>query len=404
MMSQSFATCLLAIAMPSGLLAFQSLGRPVQRKIAKASIDSLGHVPTLTSLATTASSPPIYDIEFGGAQHFDEDQEQIRSYDFVRPEQAKSEQCIDGVCSDCARRNQCWHGVYDDQMKVKMKANSMYNELAFKVWARCVTSGEWQLEIKRISNAVISFYIDGALQREVRTVTDESSDVRIPSAGNKSYHVRVALRPIDTSRACEAKIELKLHNVAKVTDQCMGIKDCLSVFGDKSPASFRGRNSNEWQLRCLEADTLAGAASEDKCIEWLACLPNTTQAKLKVFLRAAGTQTGSMLVEKSGAQQSTACLDPSVEDPEGWDCDCLEKMVDSCGGLSEECLKNRMCKIEKVCDAWKEQHCSSEMIATHKNTSTKVGREASTLMSRRTKPEANVGDSLDSSLTGKCSQ
>jgi len=107
---------------------------------------------------------------------------------------------------------------------------------------------------------------------------------------------------------------------------------------------------------------------------------------------------------KNGAQQSTACLDPSVEDPEGWDCDCLEKMVETCGGLSEECLKNRMCKIEKVCDAWKEQHCSSEMIATHKNTSTKVARQESALVSRRTKPEANVGDSLDNSLQGKCSQ
>jgi len=204
--------------------------------------------------------------------------------------------------------------------------------------------------------------------------------------------------------ACAAHIELKLNYVNISTDQCMGIKDCLSVFGDDSDASFHIRNSNDWQLRCLETHTLPGQGPEDKCKKWLACLTDATKNRLKTFLRAAGTRTSSMLMEESRAQQLTPCVDPSIEDPEAWDCDCLEEMVESCGGLSEDCLKKRMCKIDSVCKAWKEQHCSPEMIAMHQNTSTKVGPQASALISRRTKSEANVRDSLDSSVQGKCSQ
>jgi len=367
-----------------------------------------------TTTTTTRKKGVQYEIDFGGRAHHETDQrgDGQNEIDLSRPEQAKSQRCKGSVCSDCADRDQCWHGRGGDELEATMPAHSIYTELAVDVFGQCATSGYWEIKVLEMAAAVIAIYINGILQKkEFERLTGEkdSDRLKIPTEAGKGYHVRVTLRrrgkDRDAGEAIKARIKLRLSEASIAVDQCMGMKnECLQVFGDQTDASFQLRNNKVWQLRCLEVHALVGTGPDDKCKEWLNCLPDEMKPKLVAFLRVAGTPTSSMPTEESSLQQLTPCVDPSIEDAEAWDCDCLEEIVESCGGLSEDCLKSRLCKLPKVCESWTKQHCSSSMIAMHKNTSAKGGQQASALMSRRTEFEANVGDSLDSSMQGKCSQ
>ena len=62
---------------------------------------------------------------------------------------------------------------------------------------------------------------------------------------------------------------------------------------------------------------------------------------------------------KSGLQverhPNKECIDPSADDPESWDCECQDKMVDLCAGdVGEKCFRVQMCKHPDVCKEWKE--------------------------------------------------
>merc|ERR1712157_388098 len=67
------------------------------------------------------------------------------------------------------------------------------------------------------------------------------------------------------------------------------------------------------------------------------------------------------------------CIDPSLEDPESWDCDCYEDMQERCHTLalkttSEDldtfyalCFRAQFCIFDRVCQDWKHLWCSSEL-------------------------------------------
>jgi len=133
---------------------------------------------------------------------------------------------------------------------------------------------------------------------------------------------------------------------------------------------------------------------------------------LGTMLRAggAGTQSGSLVgsaihAEKKKMQPSDAagCMDPSEGDMETWECECMDQMIDSCGGIDESCFANRMCHNPMVCASWKmtDDHCQ-----TKQNVSIKAPQQqGSALMSRGAQRAISiVDDRLDSALSGKCSQ
>jgi hypothetical protein len=65
---------------------------------------------------------------------------------------------------------------------------------------------------------------------------------------------------------------------------------------------------------------------------------------------------------------SKTCLDPSLSDPESWECSCHETMMTECQGdfkgrgSMAQCYKHLLCTHEKVCQSWKDARCSSELL------------------------------------------
>jgi len=103
------------------------------------------------------------------------------------------------------------------------------------------------------------------------------------------------------------------------------------------------------------------------------------------------------------------CVDPSVEDPETWDCDCLENMVKICGESNPPCMTNIMCAHPRICESWKTDNCvGSSINASLQERST---REAHGATESRTSQQiagqritSLLSDGLDNTVQGKCSQ
>merc|ERR1719253_2080677 len=179
-------------------------------------------------------------------------------------------------------------------------------------------------------------------------------------------HIRIELVPLDASAPAAAEMKPAAEGVSVATEDCLSIKDCLTVFGDGTAASFKLRNINELQLACLQHSSGATHLSSDladKCEEWLNCLDSDKKSSLEALLLAAGVgASGKSLSAVARANESTVaaarrCTDPATEDPESWDCDCLERMKEQCGGVDEACFREIMCNHEMICQSWKEDNC-----------------------------------------------
>jgi len=267
-----------------------------------------------------------------------------------------------------------------------------------------------------ISNGIISVYVDTVLFKEV----DKKTDIYgITMTAGEDHRLRVAFRPKIRSQASRAQIEVQVSNADTHTDQCMGVKDCLKVFGDDSDAGFKLRNNNTLQLRCLGGGLQRRSdALTAKCEEWRACLPAEEKRRLKTFLRASLVIQGLSMIEggKVMAQGSArrqhvgrACFDPAIADQESWDCDCYEDMINACGGLDEQCIKDHMCKIPEVCMSWKAQQCSSALITAPKQMKKRRGNRGGASLSaveakRRSlqSGSSSEGSDVESTLKGKC--
>jgi len=409
--------CLLSII---PLLIGQQIGFGVDVSRAIMRREIRKHIIEVVGNKTSAPATMPYDIEFGGEGHKD-DEENNAEKDLMRPELVKSEQCKGNVCTDCSHRSQCWHGFENDKLQVNVQAG-VTTEFAVEIWSRCAKNGDFSIWSELISNGIVAIYKDSGLVKEVAKATGdrESDTVLIPIIGGRTFRLRIAFRPgRDASSKAEAQIEAKLKNADPYTDKCMGVKDCLKVFGDKSDAGFEMRNSNKVQLRCLQGKMLLTWALRAKCRQWLICLPSTEKAKLKTFLSASLVKRGGKRGGKRGWKRGgsrrphsrslglgmvegsklvthvdSTCFDPASEDPEAWDCECLQGMIDKCGGLDEECIKGLMCDNGKVCLTWKQQQCSSAQINAHQTA----------LLARRVHAITKISDNLGDALRGKCSQ
>merc|ERR1712190_212971 len=137
---------------------------------------------------------------------------------------------------------------------------------------------------------------------------------------------------------------------------------CLEILVQN--ATFR--NSNFEQLQCLRAASPAGL-----CQEWRNCLTATPssahEAQLLTLMLAGGVgQTPASAVGSWGSAEA-ACMNPLIEDPESWDCDCYESMHSRCKVVEalpdtedyteEKCFRALFCVHDGVCRSWKHQFC-----------------------------------------------
>jgi len=229
----------------------------------------------------------------------------------------------------------------------------------------------------------------------------------------KNTRMRVLFERTTAAQAASAEVRFRARHVDEYVDECMGVKDCLASVGDKSASAFTFRQSNVKQLACLAATTaLQRAKVSDHCEVWETCVSSSgIKLKLEALLGAALTPRGSLAegkINDSDPMQlndAEGCVDPSVEDPESWECECMDQMTASCDGVDEECFNKILCGNTNVCGSWKGAHCEESLLAKHKITLQASQNKSAALMRRVAKTSiAIVDDRLDSALSGKCSQ
>merc|ERR1719491_2565200 len=105
----------------------------------------------------------------------------------------------------------------------------------------------------------------------------------------------------------------------------MEVKNCQQNIAEQSGAGFQLRNDNTLQLDCLKGKTGGMAKTlAEKCKEWVACLPHDQKFDLTNLLMAAANPSSK------NHQDPTTCLDPSISDPEEWDCECMASLNAHC--------------------------------------------------------------------------
>jgi len=176
---------------------------------------------------------------------------------------------------------------------------------------------------------------------------------------------------------------------------------------------------NSALLACLASGTSSlDSGLQSVCAAWDECLPAESKAVLKVLLKISGASlTGSSFADKVSTQGNlttyadpNGCIDPAVDDPESWDCECVEDMKTSCGGVDEACFKGILCGKAEICQTWKDdaecptflvQKSEDEISGTH--SSEALGQRSQAMLTRQKGQEdVDLSGSLDGSLGGKC--
>jgi len=362
-------------------------------------------------------------IDFGGDRHKTESGNIL-----IRPEFVKSEACTTKKCEDCADKtgSGCWNGasagVYD-WVQVHVNANDPKDHYVLEVFAACSsssTTGSWMVYPKEIVNADVKVYLDGLLKKSLRDADSNcasncedkygaavgsklgygwaGSAVSLAIAPGQKARIRIVLTPKTSGSPARAKLGIMGRNFDDGVEKCMSTKECLAALGDGSPESFELRNSNPKQRDCL-----SGASESSTCTQWKVCLPDDQEKKLLAFLRAslrapALEEVG--VVTRNLKTNEVACLDPSSADPESWECECVDMIVEKCGSADDEtCMFNTMCAHADVCAEWK--------TASNCPTGLEQNAAATKRSSHVSTHSANISlldTGLDNTLQGKCSQ
>merc|ERR1712232_182747 len=112
------------------------------------------------------------------------------------------------------------------------------------------------------------------------------------------------------------------------------------------------------------------------CKAWRECLTSENSVshedQLRTIMTAAGGDEGlndTTQEEHLATEIDEVCMNPLVEDPESWDCDCFEAMQRRCAKVElvqktadtyslEKCLRAIFCLQHGVCESWKTQFCT----------------------------------------------
>jgi len=226
---------------------------------------------------------------------------------------------------------------------------------------------------------------------------------QLPITGEDTARIRLLWYPSNKYTRSYVMVWLWAHNVDPSVDTCMAVKDCLEIFGDDSEEAFKLRNANKEQWRCLTGQ-LSGMSNlmRSVCGEWDNCVTTSGKKPLLVALLGAAMKQESLLEAVSFANDTRqnvdaeSCVDPQVDDPESYDCECAEEMSATCSGPNhadqdlETCLTTLLCQNSNVCSSWKRGHCAGSLMEQRRQESTKVARID------------KLHNGLESTVQGKC--
>jgi len=272
--------------------------------------------------------------------------------------------------------------------------------------------------------------------------------------------VQIDWFPLNPALSSKALIRFFADKVDPTFEHCVDSKNCLGILADDSAAGFAIRNMNKNQLECLGGGPVH-ADLKEKCEKWMKCLrdgpslveaapatsthklvttnPETTLTEegdnataqleatsgrsarrrkkksapvekveiisfLKAFLGAAGVKKDHSAADQLSlvdgiphVHESNTCLDPAVEDPESWECNCMETLIKACGGIDEKCFNRHMCGRKDLCDHWSRANCEG---VTTTSKPSMIAR--STRVSTKHHEEDTLGSDLDATTMGKC--
>lgn len=362
----------------------------------------------------------------------------FQGFGIDRPAFAKSERCTDTTCEDCTLVSSCWHGddvEYVEQdiwdmiklafrgfpseggIFVDVAAGSTFTSYVQEVSVKCVGNrGKWFLKVIEITNGKLEVFVNHILHTTIYTdIVSHLMDhlYEIPVGDKEESNVRVVFSPTDKSKESRSVAILNALNIDVAVEECMTATACLEKLGDQHGFEFTLRNNNTLQWQCLENRTDSFPDElKTLCGLWLDCMSPDKIHALKVFLSTVfgGSAAGGVLTEFTRGQVLNAtedpntCVDPSVEDPETWQCNCLENMENECGGVDEVCFRRLMCEEDLICSSWKTTHCATTAAVTtaapvlmdfQKRSARSKGEIA------KTNRQGSEGG-LDESLAGKC--
>lgn len=109
------------------------------------------------------------------------------------------------------------------------------------------------------------------------------------------------------------------------------------------------------------------------CPDTVDCSAITVDSEAEAADLAAKTQEAGqrrlesepVSFQRRALDDDEGCMDPSSDDPEALDCECLDMITGACGDQhsspSEDCIKRLLCNDlrKQVCDSWIDQHCPS---------------------------------------------
>jgi len=359
------------------------------------------------------------NLKFGGATHMT-----TASNWLYRPEAIKSLVCGHTNCKECTDQDTCWHGVETSAGHLKLSVPGSWHHIfharfVVELWAKCTGgNGDWNVRARNLVNGGVKVFANAKLVGSIsqsQSASTATNIVPVTIAIGADTHVRAEFTRTSTWLASSGELWIFAKEVDQYVEDCMAVKDCLSELGDGSKEAFKLRNDNKKQLQCLTATTDAARdAINSKCKPWQKCLAKDAGRidKLKTLL-AAGQQSGSMLMAISDREgdamalssgDPSECIDPAMDDPESWECDCLQSLVDACGGINENCFRTTMCQSSEICASWKTSHCGSSLISKSNESTTEEKEATSLVLMKRTKSNGQgaIESGLDGSLEGKC--
>lgn len=323
---------------------------------------------------------------------------------YRRPEWQKTLRCSnssDASCVECWQARNCWAPWGDipgrylhPSRRLRVDPSTMWTRFLNIVHVKC--NGE-ELIIKRklmrMQGGVLQFFWDGKELVEANgfrvhslmsPVTDHDVSgwkryksnkkyikrqrdatayaiVHLSESGGHEFLSEFTVRDDDSPPHA---VDLTMHLfMARDFRQCQESKACLAVFESTSWYARRLRNSNTMQVECLQAPM---SDTTNTCAKWRSCLQQAgdhQEERLLTLLHAAGVgQVGPMPIPETPGSH---CINPLIEDPESWQCDCFDEMLQRCermvgvaGYTKTRCLQAQWCDHDFVCDFWKKSICS----------------------------------------------
>jgi hypothetical protein len=306
----------------------------------------------------------------------------------------KTARCSDntaGSCMECWGQADCWAPCSGSRCAQTSATNSSGVRLVNTVHVQC-NSGSilLQYEVMNARGGSLQIFLDG--QEISKEAGFEVKGLDFPVMDeNGDYQERVALEdragsveiPVSregahkldiqfTSSGIEdAGVELSRLRLYMPTSfaECNDFNVCLDAISGSSEDVQRLRNSNALQLACLENPV----AISEACATWRGCLTTERELELYTLLKAAAVDTSASDRRMSTVNSSTTaavdlCINPAIQDAEGWTCDCFDEMQAQCANVhapQEVCLRAQMCGHASVCEEWKQEaDCDDPQIAS----------------------------------------